>query len=262
MIATFHCVRFLHQTLESVLSQDPGPDVMQIEVIDHCSNDDTAFEITHRVGAGRVMFHREPKSRGLANTWNQCIELARGHWLHILHQDEIVLPGFYERLYHGIASNPHVGMAFCRFALIEANGHWKELGTLESATVGVLNNWLERVSTGYHVECPAVVVKRAMYEQPGGFRPELTSTLDVEMWVRIAANTPVYYEPQILAAFSCHGGNQSAMQMRTGANMQDMARAIEIWKIICPRIQRCGWNSKPVAIGQVCHLWLHRIFLQ
>ena len=32
MIPTFHCARFLRQTLESVLSQDPGPDVMQIEV--------------------------------------------------------------------------------------------------------------------------------------------------------------------------------------------------------------------------------------
>ena len=32
MIPRFHCARFLHQTLESVLSQEPGPDVMQIEV--------------------------------------------------------------------------------------------------------------------------------------------------------------------------------------------------------------------------------------
>lgn len=31
MIPAFHCARFLHQTLESVLSQDPGPDIMQIE---------------------------------------------------------------------------------------------------------------------------------------------------------------------------------------------------------------------------------------
>jgi len=32
MIPTFHCARFLHQTLENVLSQDSGPGVMQIEV--------------------------------------------------------------------------------------------------------------------------------------------------------------------------------------------------------------------------------------
>lgn len=54
MIPMFHCARFLRQTLESVLSQDPGPDQMQIEVVDDCSNDNTASEVTRRLGAGRI----------------------------------------------------------------------------------------------------------------------------------------------------------------------------------------------------------------
>ena len=34
MIPTYNCAALLRQTLESVLAQDPGPEVMQIEVID------------------------------------------------------------------------------------------------------------------------------------------------------------------------------------------------------------------------------------
>ena len=180
--------------------------------------------------------------------------------MHILHQDDIVLPGFYERLYHGITYNPDVGMAFCRFAIIDANGHWKELGPLESATSGVLNNWLERVATGYHVECPAVVVKRATYERLGGFRPDFTSALDVEMWVRIAANAPVYYEPQIFAAFRRHGGNN--LRCRNAG-----VQICKIWpgrsksgKIIYPRLPEHSWNSRAVAIGQAFHLCSLSIF--
>jgi glycosyltransferase involved in cell wall biosynthesis len=229
---------YLEETLWSVLKQAPGPERMQIEVIDDCSNNDTASEVTRRIGAGRATFHAEPQNRALANAWNRCIERARGHWVHILHQDDIVLPGFYERLYHGITCNPDIGMAFCRFAIIDANGHWSELGPLENATPGVLNNWLKRVATGYHLECPAVVVKRATYERLGGFRAQLTYALDLEMWVRIAANARVYYEPQILAGFRRHGDNQSAVQQRTGANMQDMARAIKIWKDYLPANSR------------------------
>jgi glycosyltransferase involved in cell wall biosynthesis len=229
---------YLEETLHSVLQQDPGPEQMQIEVIDDCSKDNTASEITRRVGAGRVTFHRESENRGLSNTWNRCIERTRGHWVHILHQDDFVLPGFYDRLYHGITCNPHVGMAFCRFAIIDANGHWNRLGPLESATAGVLNNWLERVATGYHLECAAVVVKRATYERLGGFNAELTSVLDVEMWVRIAAHAPVCYEPQILALFRRHGDNVSMIQERKGANMEDMARAIRIWKKYLPANSR------------------------
>jgi glycosyltransferase involved in cell wall biosynthesis len=239
MIPTYKArADYLEETLKSVLQQDPGPEQMQIEVVDDGSADNTASEVVRRIGAGRVAFHAERQNRGLANTWDLCVERARGNWVHILHQDDIVLPGFYEHLYRGIVSNPQIGMAFCRFAIIDANGHWKELGPLESATAGLLNNWLERVATGYHLECPAVVVKRATYERLGGFSAQLTYALDLEMWVRIAANAPVYYEPQILVGFRRHGDNQSAIQQRTGGNMQDMARAIKIWKDYLPADSR------------------------
>ena len=225
---------YLEGTLKSILQEDPGPHQMQIEVIDDCSNDDTALKVARSIGAGRVTFHRESENRGLANTWNRCIERARGQWVHILHHDDIVLPGFYERLYDGIVCNPDVGMAFSRFAVIDADGHWLGIGPLENTTAGVLNNWLERIATGYHLECPAVVVKRATYERLGGFTPELVCFLDVEMWVRIAVNASVYYEPQILAGFRRHGNNVHLFQQRTGENMQDMAKAISIWKNYLP----------------------------
>ena len=226
---------YLAQALRSVLQQDPGPEQMQIEVVDDCSPDGAPVQLVRGIAGDRVAVHRESTNNGLAGIWNRCIERARGEWVHILHQDDMVLPGFYERLHHGITCNPYVGMAFCRFAIIDANGHWMELGPLESATAGVLDNWLERVATGYHLECPAVVVKRATYERLSGFNPQLTFALDLEMWVRIAANAPIYYEPQILAGFRRHGGNESAVQERTGASMQDMAKAIKIWKGYLPK---------------------------
>jgi glycosyltransferase involved in cell wall biosynthesis len=239
MIPTYNPrAAYLKETLRSVVAQDPGPDKMQIEVVDDCSPDGAPAELVHRIAEDRVAVHREPANNGLAGIWNRCIERARGEWVHILHQDDVVLPGFYDHLYRGISCNPDVGMAFCRFAISDANGHWKELGPLESSTPGVLDGWLERVATGCRVQCPAVVVRRSTYERLGGFRADLVSVLDIEMWVRIAANAPVFYEPQILALFRRHGDNQSVMDERTGANMQDMARAIEIWKDYLPANSR------------------------
>ncbi len=260
MIPTYNArANYLEETLKSVLQQDPGPAQMQIEVVDDCSPDGAPVELVHRVADDRVAVHREPANNGLAGIWNRCIERARGEWVHILHQDDVVLPGFYEHLHDGIICNPHLGMAFCRFAISDANGHWKELGPLESSTPSVLDGWLERVATGYHLECPAVVVKRATYERLGGFNAELTFALDLEMWVRIAANVPVLYEPQILASFRRHGGNQSAVQERTGASMQDMAKAIKIWKDFLPansrtQLERQGrryWADVALTLAQI-----------
>src|SRR4030095_14986480 len=229
---------YLEDTLHSVLQQDPGPAQMQIEVVDDRSTDDLAAKSVRRAGGGRVSFHAEPQNRGLAGAWNRCIERARGHWVHILHQDDIVLPGFYERLYNGILCNPNIGMAFSRFAIIDATGHWSGLGPLESTTPGVLDDWLQRVGTGLRLECPAAVVKRETYERLGGFNPGLTSALDFEMWVRIGAHTPVYYEPQILAAYRWHGEAESAKQEASGVTLQEIVRVIESWKHYLPENSR------------------------
>ncbi len=45
MIPTYNCAGYLRETLASVLSQDPGPEIMQIEVIDDRSTqDDPAYK--------------------------------------------------------------------------------------------------------------------------------------------------------------------------------------------------------------------------
>src|SRR5215467_2515784 len=63
MIPTYNArTDYLEEALRSVLQQDLGPDEMQIELVDDCSNDNTAFEVAHRIGGGRVMFHRGSES--------------------------------------------------------------------------------------------------------------------------------------------------------------------------------------------------------
>ena len=52
MIPTYNPrAEYLEETLKSVLQQDPGPEQMQIEVIDDCSSDNTASEVVRRICA-------------------------------------------------------------------------------------------------------------------------------------------------------------------------------------------------------------------
>src|ERR1700751_1291578 len=87
--------RQLEQALESVLSQDFGVEAMQIEIVDDCSPNVDVQQLARAVAGDRVGFSRTAKNMGLAGCWNTCIERARGEWVHILHQDDYVLPGFY-----------------------------------------------------------------------------------------------------------------------------------------------------------------------
>src|SRR5689334_3733146 len=64
MIPTYNSGDFLRKTLQSVLSQDPGPDQMQIEVVDGGSTSDNPEEIAKELAHGRVTFYRMAENRG------------------------------------------------------------------------------------------------------------------------------------------------------------------------------------------------------
>lgn len=200
MIPTYNRTDLLAETLLSVLEQDPGSNEMQIEVVDDCSTEGDAEAIVKEIGKGRVSFYRQPQNVGQALNCNTCINRARGYWVHILHDDDKVLPGFYSRLQTGLAKERTVGAAMCRYIYMNQSGQWEYFSFLERPTSGILPNWLERIKPGV-IQFPAVVVKRSTYEKVGGFYPELKYMLDMEMWMRIALNYPFWYETQPLACY-------------------------------------------------------------
>jgi glycosyltransferase involved in cell wall biosynthesis len=228
MIPTYNPrAEYLEETLKSVLQQDPGPEQMQIEVIDDCSNDDTACEVTRRIGAGRLAFHAESQNLGLANAWNRCIERARGHWVHILHQDDIVLPGFYDLLRKGAERN-HAGAIFCRHATANSNGHWIHISELHRESAGLLDDWHAKITAQCVIQCAAIAVRRRVYEQLGGFLPHLHYVADWEMWQRIASQFPFSFEPSILAVYRLHGSSATSRLRVDAADVRDVREMIDL----------------------------------
>src|SRR5438034_1422137 len=228
MIPTYNPrAEYLEETLKSVLQQAPGPDQMQIEVIDDCSMDNTASEVTRRIGAGRVTFHAEPQNLGLANAWNQCIERARGHWVHILHQDDIVLPGFYDRLRKGVEES-HAGAIFCRHAIANSNGHWIRISELHRESAGLLDDWHAKITAQQVIQCAAIAVRRRVYEQLGGFLPQLHYVPDWEMWQRIASQFPFCFEPSILACYRVHPNSATSRMRLDAADVREVRELIDL----------------------------------
>ncbi len=227
MIPTYHPdEKYLRQALESVLQQDRGPEQMQIEVVDDGSPARDVESMVKSLGKGRVAFFRTPENLGLAGCWNACVARARGEWIHILHQDDLVFPGFYESLRRGIAACPQAGAAYCRHAYCDENGHWQRLSFLERPQPGVLQNFVECLMTQERIQCASIVVKQTTYAEVGQFNPDLKHALDWEMWIRIASKFPIYYEPQILACWRNHPNASTSRQIRSGENIRDIVKAI------------------------------------
>jgi glycosyltransferase involved in cell wall biosynthesis len=233
MVPTYECAHYLRETLRSVLAQDPGPELMQIEVVDDASTDDPAA-VVRELGEGRVGFFRQPRNVGHVENFNTCLRRARGQLVHLLHGDDAVREGFYETMRRPFEERPEVGAAFCRYIAIDEEGNWQVVSPLEQRASGIADGWLERIALGQRLQTPSMVVRLDVYERLGGFDPRLAWTEDWEMWVRIAARYPVWFEPEPLALYRIHSASSSGRLTRTAESIKDTRRAIELIRVHVP----------------------------
>ena len=235
MIPTYNCANYLQETLASVLAQDPGRELMQIEVVDDCSTLDDPEAIVRALAGDRVSFYRQPQNVGHIQNFDTCLQRSRGRLIHLLHGDDLVMPGFYGKLQAGFDRHPEIGAAFCRHAFIDELSNWTQLSDLEQPHSGILTNWLERIAVRQRIQTPSIVVRREVYEQLGGFDRRMKCWgEDWEMWVRIAAQYPFWYESQPLALYRQRATSLTGKTIRTGENIQDFRQAIDIVREYLP----------------------------
>lgn len=165
MIPAYNCAKYLERTLKSVLEQAPAPELMQIEVVDDCSTNDDPEAVVRKLGQGRVSFYRQPHNVGAIRNFNTCIERSVGQIVHILHGDDTVLPGFYNRLEAAFDQEPTIGAAFCRYIFINEEDNQIKLSAVESSTSGILTDFLQRVAVVCIIQTPSIVVRRSVYEK-------------------------------------------------------------------------------------------------
>lgn len=212
---------YLRQTLKSVLQQDPGPEQMQIEIVDDCSPGTQITALVREIAGDRVQVSQTPKNLGLAGCWNTCIERSHGEWVHLLHQDDLVLPGFYSQFEALFSALPDLDAAFSRYVHADAEGHWTLLGPLILRNAGVVTDFNVRAATWVPMQCAAAVVKRTTYERLGGYRKDIPYVLDWEMWCRIAASGCWGYVPQPGAVYREHDQSETTRLRKAGKTYQD-----------------------------------------
>lgn len=235
MVPAFEPDARLRDSLESVLKQALSPAEMQITVVDDASAPGSVERLVRSIDpSGRVDVVSHGRRLGLAGNWNRAIALARGHLVHLLHQDDAVRPGFYTAIDYGFRRADDIGMAFCRSRIVDDRDRLVKTTSRQQWFAGVLANWLPTIAERQRIQTPAAVVARTTYETIGGYRHDLCHALDWEMWVRIAARYRVWYEPRPLAIYRRHLANETSRLFASGAVWPDMARALRINAVTLP----------------------------
>lgn len=204
LIPTYNCALYLKETLQSVLAQDPGPDKMEIIVVDGHSTKDDPGSVVAEHGRGRVRFVREAENLGRVRTYETGLKLSVGHIIHQLHGDDKVRPGFYVRIEQVLREHPQAMAAFCRSLYIDDNGKWLGMTGVERYDDGIVQDFLEKEVISQRLQTPSMVLRREAYECLGGFDRRLNAHEDWEMWIRVACFHPVAFCNEVLAEYRVH----------------------------------------------------------
>lgn len=243
MIPSYNCIQYLRKTIKSVLIQALDAKNMQIEVIDDFSSDGDVEALVNELGEGRVTFYKQAHNVGSLRNFETCINRARGKFVHILHGDDLVLPGFYQEVDGLFEKYPEVGAAFTGCSDIDEDDKWLWDNQKILDEPGIIDNWVLRLAEGQLLQTPSIVVKREVYEKLGGFFGVHYGE-DWEMWTRIAANYPVAYSPRKLARYRVHSSNITSNSFVTGQNIKDISTVIDIIQNYLPIDKRDSLGRK------------------
>lgn len=226
MIPTYNCAKWLPRALGSVLEQDRGIGLMQIEVVDDCSSDDVQ-PVVETVGRGRVTFWRQPANIGAIGNFNSCVERSNGELVHILHGDDFVLPGFYSEIENMARTHPRAALLATRSFFVDEdeviNYLTQRLRSLEQPSSCCSEMFYKN-----NLQFAGVVVRREFYCSHGGFMESLVHTADWEMWTRAILFGTGVVSPRVLAAYRVFDGNDTSKLARTAANLEDLLRLSEV----------------------------------
>jgi glycosyltransferase involved in cell wall biosynthesis len=233
MIPAYNCAKYLEETLLSVIKQDPGEDLMQIEVVDDFSTKDSPEEVVLRIGKGRVKFFRHPQNIGAIKNFNSCIQRAKGELVHILHGDDWILDGFYVEIENLIKDNSSVSLYATRsFIVNENNVVISATPTLDNLRQTTKNNEDFLYSTP--LQFSGVVIRKSFYLEFGMFDENLIHTADIDMWASAIYFGGGVVSNKILSGYRVFEGNDTSKLSKSGENLIDLLRLKEKFSLKFP----------------------------
>lgn len=214
-IPTYNRASLLKETIESVLLQTFHD--FTLLIVDNASEDATEA-VVRSFDDSRINYLRNAQNIGLRGNWNRCLTLARGQYISILPDDDLMMPENLEAKVAMLDRHAQVGLVHSKYHTIDGAGNimrhntnWGHGPDRESDAIESGQDVLKEMLLTYNrINAPTVVFRRACYEKLGDFTDRLSMTLDWEYWMRIALYFDVAFVASPLIKWRVHAGSQTS----------------------------------------------------
>jgi glycosyltransferase involved in cell wall biosynthesis len=237
IIPAYNAEAFIGDTIQSALDQTYRD--LEIIVVDDGSSDGTVARVSAFGDAVRL---HQQRNGGVARARNTGVSLARGEWIAFLDSDDLWLPTKIEQQ----LSLANAVMTFTDRYNIGDRGDLPEIQSVCQPMEG--GDIFEALLCGNFVTTTSVMMRRALFEQYGGFNVAFNGTEDWDLWLRVAADHDIGFCAQPLVRYRLHRGGISRNFARMNRErLQVISRALA-----SPRGQTLGaWTVRRVW----AHTW-------
>jgi hypothetical protein len=218
VIPCFRQAHFLSEAIESVLAQDHPQ--LEVIVVDDGSPDNVEA-IASRYPGVRCLRRR---NGGLAVARNAGLEQARGRFLLFLDADDRLLPEAIGLGLEQLRAEPKAMMAAGTWKLIGEEGE-----PIPADPPRQPREAYPALLESCFISTPAAVLyRRSLFEEIGGFDPAVSASADYDLYLRTAATHPVRLHPHPVAEYRRHGANMTRdPELIMGAELAVLERQAE-----------------------------------
>lgn len=233
-IPTYNGEAYVKATINSVLRQTWQD--FEVIVSDDGSSDRT-LDVVASVDDGRVRLARERGNVGPAANWDRAIAYARGQYVKLLCQDDLLYPRCLERQVEAFETYDAERLAFVASQrdIIDGSGrvvlHGRGLAGMRGRLSGEeAVRRVVRSGANPFGEPSAVLFRSGLVDRVGGFDARRRYVIDLDYWCRLLGVGDVYALGERLGAFRVTGGSWSVSLSRTqGAETRALFRDVVEW---------------------------------
>ncbi|GEM_PF-3152458 len=191
-IPTFNRDAYLRQTLDSALNQTEKD--FEIIVVDDASPDSTE-KVVREYSDPRIRYYRNDKNLGVPKNYNYVFSLARGEYLCLLEDHDLLAPNYLKELLPLFKTNPKLSFAFCSIVMIDQNGEKQIKYSHPFPQIFSGKKALRRLLTRVTCPCSLTTLIRKSFlsdlEEP--FSSEFWWYADIDLWMQLAARGDLGY---------------------------------------------------------------------
>lgn len=194
IIPTYNRAHCIKRAVESVLEQTYP--VQEIIIADDCSQDNTE-EVLQQIDDPRIRYFRLPQNRGAGGARNFGVDKAQ-HDLIAFHDsdDEWVANKIESQMEHW-ERYPDYGLMYTAYSIIMPD-QINYVGPNMSGERKLEGDILAELLYKNMVDAPAIVVKKQIFYEVGGFDETMCALEDWDFAIKVAKKYPIGFVPEVL----------------------------------------------------------------